>query len=80
MLETVSGKLIFYANLYFAMQLEICRKCKRPYFAEKEFCPHCPAPYNPDNFANLGCLLLTVLPLVLMVLFWLFLFLGFFIR
>jgi hypothetical protein len=62
------------------MHLEICRQCKRPFLAEKEFCPHCPPPYNPDKFANLGCLLLTILPLVLMVLFWLFLFLGFFIR
>ncbi|MEO6588477.1 MAG: hypothetical protein ABIP06_04025 [Pyrinomonadaceae bacterium] len=63
------------------MQLKICKTCKRPFLANNEFCPKCPPPYNPDSYANLGCLLLsTVVPLFLFILFWLFFFLGFFIR
>ncbi|MGC2238174.1 MAG: hypothetical protein WA584_18620 [Pyrinomonadaceae bacterium] len=64
------------------MKLKLCPKCKRPFLAKHEFCPHCPAPrvQNPDSWTSLGCILLMILPLFLMILFWLFLFLGFFIR
>lgn len=64
------------------MELKICEKCKKPFLAEEEFCPHCPEPYfwDQESLANLGCLLLTIVPLFLVILFWLFFFLGFFIR
>ncbi|MGI8669198.1 MAG: hypothetical protein ACR2J3_05025 [Aridibacter sp.] len=62
------------------MQLKICDKCKRPYLAAKEFCPNCPEPYtwNQESVGNLGCLLATIIPLFLMILFWLFFFFGLF--
>ncbi len=50
--------------------------------AHKEFCPSCPAPYtwNQESWANIGCLLAMVVPLFLMIFFWLFLFFGFLFR
>ena len=65
---------------YVGMKIKICQTCKRPYLEKDEFCPRCPPPYDANSLANLGCLLLTVLPLVVMILFWLFLFLGIFMR
>jgi predicted amidophosphoribosyltransferase len=63
------------------VKLKICPKCKRPFLADKEFCPHCPRPeWNQESWANVGCLLATILPLFLMILFWLFFFLGFIFR
>ena len=65
------------------VQLKICPRCKRPFLAKHESCPKCPVPYtwNQESWANMGCLVtMIVLPLVLMILFWLFLFLGLFIR
>jgi len=64
------------------VQLKICPKCKRPYLANKELCPHCPEPYtwNQESWSSLGCLLLTILPLFVMILFWMFFFMGIFIR
>jgi hypothetical protein len=65
------------------MQLKICPICKKPFLAIKEFCPKCPAPYswNQESWTNVGCLLmLTALPLILMIFFWLFFFMGFFFR
>ena len=64
------------------MAIKLCPKCRRPFLAEKEFCPHCPEPYtwNQESAANLGCIVATILPLVLMILFWLFMFLGVFFR
>ncbi|MBA3634383.1 MAG: hypothetical protein H0W58_16485 [Acidobacteria bacterium] len=64
------------------MSIKICQKCKRPFMANNEFCPHCPEPYtwNQESWANLGCLLLTIVPLFVMILFWLFFFFGIFIR
>jgi hypothetical protein len=60
------------------VQLKLCPKCRRPYLANKEYCPNCPEPYawNQESYANLGCLLLMILPLVLMIFFWLFLMMG----
>jgi len=45
-------------------------------------CPHCPEPYTWDqeSWANVGCLILMVLPVFLMILFWLFFLFGIFIR
>ncbi|HEX8287524.1 MAG TPA: hypothetical protein VF556_06010 [Pyrinomonadaceae bacterium] len=64
------------------MKLKICPTCKRPYLAEKELCPHCPEPYtwNQESWANVGCLLAMVVPLFLMILFWLFFLFGLFMR
>ncbi|MBA2493897.1 MAG: hypothetical protein H0V31_04290 [Acidobacteria bacterium] len=64
------------------MSIKICQKCKRPFMADNEFCPHCPEPYtwNQESWANLGCLLLTIVPLFVMILFWLFFFFGIFFR
>ncbi len=59
------------------MKLKLCQNCKRPFLEEKhEFCPHCPAPYNADSYFNLGCVLLTILPLFLFIVFWIFYFAG----
>ncbi len=64
------------------MEIKICPSCKRPFLASKGACAHCPQPYayNQDSWANLGCLLMTVIPLFVMILFWLFFFLGIFMR
>ncbi|HEX8249710.1 MAG TPA: hypothetical protein VF599_16145 [Pyrinomonadaceae bacterium] len=64
------------------MEIKICHRCKRPFLANKGKCAHCPEPYawNQDSWTNLGCLLITIIPLFLMILFWLFFFLGIFIR
>ena len=65
------------------MQLKLCPNCKRPFLAKEEFCPHCPEPYtwNQESWMNVGCLLMmTAVPLFLVILFWLFLFLGIFFR
>ncbi len=64
------------------MKLKLCPKCKRPFLADKECCPHCPAPptLNQESWATMGCLLLSIIPLFVMILFWLFFFIGFFIR
>ncbi|MGI8469524.1 MAG: hypothetical protein ACR2N3_13835 [Pyrinomonadaceae bacterium] len=61
------------------MPLKLCRQCKRPFLASQEFCPRCPrVEWNQESLANLGCLLATILPLFVMILFWLFFLLGFF--
>ena len=64
------------------MSLKLCPKCRKPFLAASGTCPHCPEPANWDqeNWANLGCLLVTLLPLLGMMLFWLFMFLGLFFR
>jgi len=62
------------------VKLKICSHCKRPFLANKGACPSCPAPYNPESYANLGCLLAMILPIFLVVFFWIFLFFGMFFR
>jgi len=44
--------------------------------AHKEFCPHCPEPYtwNQESWANVGCLAAMILPLIVMILLWVFFF------
>ena len=66
----------------FPVAIKLCPRCKRPFLAEKELCPHCPEPYmwNQESLANLGCLVATILPLFLLILFWLFMFLAPFFR
>ena len=60
------------------MAIKVCQRCKKPFLSEREFCPHCPEPYtwNQESYANVGCLLAMLLPLFLLMLFWLFVFLG----
>jgi predicted amidophosphoribosyltransferase len=62
------------------VRLKICARCKRPFLANKEFCPHCPVPYNPESWANVGCLLAMVLPIFMIVFLWMFFFFGVFFR
>jgi hypothetical protein len=64
------------------MKLKICPACKKPFLADKQFCPNCPAPYtwNQESWANMGCLLMMFVPLVFLILFWLFFFFGIFMR
>lgn len=64
------------------MKLKLCPKCKRPFLAAKEYCPNCPEPYtwNQESWANVGCLIAMILPLVLLIFLWLFFFFGIFFR
>jgi len=39
-----------------------------------------PYTWNQESYANLGCLLAMILPILLVVFFWLFLFFGIFFR
>ncbi len=61
------------------MTLKLCPQCKRPFMASEKFFPRCPrAEWDQESLANLGCLLATILPLIIMLLFWLFLIFGIF--
>ena len=62
--------------------IKLCPRCRKPYLAAKESCPHCPEPYtwNQESYANVGCLLAMLLPLVFLIMFWIFMFLGPFLR
>jgi len=64
------------------VKLKICKRCKRPFLANKGSCPNCAVPYtwNQESYTNLGCLLAMILPIFLVVFFWLFLFFGIFFR
>ncbi|MBA2619622.1 MAG: hypothetical protein H0U87_00315 [Acidobacteria bacterium] len=62
------------------MRLKLCTKCKRPFMASEEFCPRCPEPFDANSFANLGCIVLTILPLLVLILFWAFIFGAIFYR
>ncbi|MFN3418683.1 MAG: hypothetical protein ACK42A_05025 [Pyrinomonadaceae bacterium] len=64
------------------MDLKLCPKCRRPFLANNEYCPHCPPPptWNQESLVNLGCLLATILPLFGLILFWLLLLFGFLFR
>jgi hypothetical protein len=78
MLPVVEGFLLFTSKFYPVMvKLKLCPKCKRPYLESQEFCPKCPRPeWNPESYMNVGCLLLMLLPLVGLIFFWLFMFMG----
>ena len=58
--------------------LKLCPQCRKPFIAENGTCPHCPEPYtwNQESYANVGCLVLMILPLFLLILFWLVLIFG----
>ena len=60
------------------MDLKLCPKCRRPYLSSNDYCPNCPEPYTWDqeSYANVGCLVLTIAPLFILILFWLFLIFG----
>lgn len=64
------------------VELKLCPKCRRPYLASQEFCPHCPPPrtWNQESWVNLGCLLVTIVPLFILILFWLLILFGFLFR
>ena len=70
---------LFYPDI---VAIKLCPKCRKPYLAAKEYCPNCPEPYtwNQESYANVGCLLAMLLPLVFLILFWIFMFLGPFLR
>jgi len=56
------------------MPLKLCPKCRRPFMGSEEFCPRCPEPFDANSFANLGCIVMTILPLLVLILFWAFVF------
>ena len=62
------------------MSLKLCPQCRRPFMASEEICPRCPEPFDGNSWANLGCIVLTILPLVVLILFWMFFFAGIFYR
>jgi hypothetical protein len=64
------------------VELKLCPRCRKPFLATKEHCPSCPEPptLNQESWANLGCLLVTFLPIFGMILFWLLMFFGLFMR
>lgn len=62
------------------MALKLCPQCKRPFLESEEFCPRCPQPYDAGSWANLGCILLSLLPLAALILFWVFVFTAVFYR
>ena len=71
-----------HSDILTVVKLKICGKCKRPYMEDRDFCPNCPKPYlwNQESWLNLGCLLLTILPLFMLIIFWAFFFLSFALR
>ncbi|HQU84115.1 MAG TPA: hypothetical protein PKY59_13355 [Pyrinomonadaceae bacterium] len=64
------------------MKLKICERCKRPFLETKEFCPNCPEVFtqNRESWANMGCLIAMIMPIIFIIFFWIFLFLGFLFR
>jgi len=72
---------LFHFSLYSTcVKLKICRRCKRPFLANKAACPNCRVPYtwNQESVANVGCLLAMILPIFLVLFIWLFVFFGIF--
>jgi predicted amidophosphoribosyltransferase len=63
------------------VKLKLCPQCKRPFLASEEFCPKCPRlEWDQENWVNVGCLLATIVPLFVLILFWLILFFGIIFR
>jgi uncharacterized OB-fold protein len=64
------------------MALKLCPNCQKPYLDTEEYCPRCPSPKeeNARAVSTLGCVLITVVAIMIMTLFWLFLFLSMFMR
>lgn len=61
------------------MKLKVCPRCKKPFLPLQDVCPSCPdvPEWNQESAANAGCLAaMIVLPLLGVLAFWLFFFLG----
>jgi hypothetical protein len=56
------------------VKIIVCELCKRPFLESKGECPHCPGPYNQDSLIGVGCLILMILPIIGVLLGWIFLF------
>lgn len=79
-----SSLFTFRFSLFYAedVAIKLCPRCRKPFLAAKEICPHCPEPYtwNQESYANVGCLMAMLLPLIGLIMFWIFMFLGPFFR
>lgn len=65
------------------MKLKVCPKCKKPFLPYQDVCPTCPdvPEWDQESAVNAGCLAAMIVgPMIVMVLFWLFFFVGFFAR
>jgi hypothetical protein len=63
------------------VKLKLCPQCKRPFLATEEFCPKCPRlEWDQESWVNVGCLLATIVPLFVLILFWFFFFFGIIFR
>lgn len=64
------------------MELKICERCKKPYLADAEKCPHCPEDYewNQDSWANACCLIIAVIFALLLVVLPVLMLAGMFVR
>jgi hypothetical protein len=63
------------------MKILICPTCKRPFLESKKVCSHCPQrDWNQESWLNLGCLLATIVPLFILIFFWIMFFTGIFFR
>jgi hypothetical protein len=65
------------------MELKLCPICEKPYLATEEHCPHCPRdPFEgkEESYGSLGCIVISILALIGMIIFWMVLFLSFFVR
>jgi hypothetical protein len=59
------------------VKLKLCPKCRRPFLETEQFCPHCPrVEWDQESFTNVGCLVLSLLPVFGLIIFWLFFFMG----
>lgn len=61
------------------MKVRVCSACKKPYMDSDGYCPRCPSAHNlnADSLGHLGCMILMTLPVLIAVLFWLFLLIAF---
>gem|GEM_PF-1429438 len=55
------------------MEIKVCKKCGRAHNAEENFCPSCgrssePYTWDPESYANVGCLLAFILVILILIL------------
>ena len=64
------------------VQLKICQRCKRPFLTRQGACSHCPEPasWNRKSWAGFVRLAAIVLPLLVMLAFWLLMVVSFSFR
>jgi hypothetical protein len=65
------------------MDLKLCPKCQKPYLESQEYCPRCPRdPWEgkEESYGSLGCIVISIMALIGMMIFWVVLFLSFFIH